>query len=248
MATAHAAPSTIADRRGRGAGAASIREPTATARIAAAAASSRARSRRPPSVPLASLLLPAGSMATRASPIAERSNRERAGTTRPSRHARRKARTSSAPSLETLAPDREGCDRHPRLVERVEGLFVSPSVRRDRGRGAESVKRRAEQRRQLDRRPARPDQLASIEAKHVQPAAPVAESSLGKARLPRERRQDLESARGRPERRDGRLCGRSFPRSRPQTGRPRRSASPSIRGPGVRRQAKSIVPCRTCPC
>ena len=110
---AHAAPSTIADRRGRADGAASIREPTATARIAAAAASSRARRRRPPSVPLASLLLPAGSMATRASPIAERSNRERAGTTRPSRHARRKARTSSAPSLKPMPRTAKGATGTP---------------------------------------------------------------------------------------------------------------------------------------
>ena len=92
-------PATKAWRRRRTGGFAPWRVPAATAKIAAAAASSRALARRPPSDDFASFELPAGSVVTRASPIAYRSSRDGPGVTRPSSTARRKPRTSSAPSL-----------------------------------------------------------------------------------------------------------------------------------------------------
>jgi len=51
----------------------------------------------PPCDAFASFAFPAGSLIVRASLIAERSSRLGAGTTRPSAHARRNARTSSPP-------------------------------------------------------------------------------------------------------------------------------------------------------
>ena len=57
---------------------------------------------RPPSEPLQSLALPAGSLIVLASAIALRSNNDGEGVTRPSEQARRNARTSSAPSRKPI--------------------------------------------------------------------------------------------------------------------------------------------------
>ena len=86
-------PHAIDSRAGR----AARRVPIATARIAAGTASSFACRRRPPSVPLASFVLPS-KVTVRASIIPARSSRLGTGVTLFSRHARRKDRTSSAPS------------------------------------------------------------------------------------------------------------------------------------------------------
>ena len=91
-------------------GATRRRTPAATAKIAAAAASSRARTRRPPCEPFDSFALPAGSLTVRAKAIALRNNRLVTGVTRPSAQARRKPRTSSAPSLNPMRPARIGTD------------------------------------------------------------------------------------------------------------------------------------------
>ena len=70
-----------------------------TAKIAAAAASSLALKRLPPPAFFASLEFPAGSRTTLATDIAEARINDLTGVTSPCRQARRKARTSSAPSL-----------------------------------------------------------------------------------------------------------------------------------------------------
>lgn len=73
---------TTAERSGRAGGLeCHALNPAATAKIAAAAASSRALDRRPPSVDFANFELPAGSLVTRASDIADRRSSDSDGRT-----------------------------------------------------------------------------------------------------------------------------------------------------------------------